>query len=37
VRIITPVYQNEKVEEAEARLAWFTKELVPILDQFIPK
>jgi hypothetical protein len=37
VRVITPVYQNEKIEEAEGRLAGFTKELVPILDQYIPK
>ena len=37
VRVITPVYQNEKVEEAETRLAGFTKEIVPILDEFIPK
>jgi EpsI family protein len=37
VRVITPVYGNEKVEDADARLAGFTKEIVPILDQFIPK
>ena len=37
VRVITPVYGNEKIEEAEARLAGFTRELVPILDSFIPK
>ena len=37
VRVITPVYQNETMEEAEGRLAGFTKEIVPILDGFIPK
>jgi len=37
VRVITPVYKNEEMAEAEARLAGFTKEVVPILDQFIPK
>ena len=37
VRVITPVYQNEKIEETEARLAGFTRDVVPILDQYIPK
>ena len=37
VRVITPVYGNEKIEEAETRLAGFTKEIVPILNDFIPK
>ena len=37
VRVITPVYKNESIGEAEERLAGFTRELVPILDQFIPK
>ena len=37
VRVITPVYKNESMGEAEERLAGFTRELVPILDQFIPK
>jgi hypothetical protein len=37
VRLITPVYQNEKIEEAEARLAGFTRDVVPILDGFLPK
>jgi hypothetical protein len=37
VRVITPVYRNETMAEAEERLAGFTKELVPILDQYIPK
>lgn len=37
VRLITPVYANEHLEEAEARLQEFTKEIVPILDEYIPK
>jgi exosortase D (VPLPA-CTERM-specific) len=37
VRVITPVYGNETMEEAEARLAGFTREVVPILDGFLPK
>jgi exosortase D (VPLPA-CTERM-specific) len=37
VRVITPVYQNEKIEEAEGRLAGFTIEIVPILNGFLPK
>jgi len=37
VRLITPVYQNETMAEAETRLAGFTKEVVPILDSFLPK
>jgi hypothetical protein len=37
VRVITPVHGNEKMEEAEARLAGFTRDVVPILDTFIPK
>jgi hypothetical protein len=35
--VITPVYGNERIEEAETRLAGFTKEIVPILDGFLPK
>jgi len=35
--VITPVYGNEKIEEAEGRLARFTRDVVPILDTFIPK
>ena len=37
VRLITPVYENEKVEEAEARLEGFTKEIVPVLKEYIPE
>jgi EpsI family protein len=37
VRLITPVYEQEKLEDAEARLQGFTREIVPVLDGFIPK
>ncbi|MBN2034954.1 MAG: VPLPA-CTERM-specific exosortase XrtD [Deltaproteobacteria bacterium] len=37
VRLITPVYGGEEVADAEERLAAFTQEILPILDQFIPK
>lgn len=36
VRIITPIYPNEKIDAAEARLQGFTKVIVPVLDEFIP-
>ena len=36
VRLITPIGRNEKVEEADARLQAFTRELVPVLDHFLP-
>jgi exosortase D (VPLPA-CTERM-specific) len=37
IRLITPVYEREKLEDAEARLQGFTREIVPVLDGFIPK
>jgi len=37
VRIITPVYDNETPVDTEARLQVFTKELVPVLDSFLPR
>jgi exosortase D (VPLPA-CTERM-specific) len=36
VRVITPVYPDEQMEDAELRLKSFTREIVPILGQFIP-
>lgn len=36
VRVITPVYRDEKIEDTEARLQAFTREIAPILDEFIP-
>lgn len=37
VRLITPVYESERPEDADARLQGFTREIVPILSQFIPR
>ena len=37
VRVITPVLSGEQVEDAEKRLQEFTKQIVPVLDGFIPK
>jgi exosortase D (VPLPA-CTERM-specific) len=36
VRLITPVYQNEQPDEADTRLQAFTREIVPILKEYIP-
>ena len=36
VRIITPVYGLEELEEAEKRLQRFTLEIVPVLGEFLP-
>jgi EpsI family protein len=37
VRVITPVYPNETINDADKRLAAFTKEIVPVLNEFLPK
>jgi len=36
VRVITPVYGLEELEEAEKRLQGFTLEIVPVLGEFLP-
>ena len=36
VRVITPVYESERLEDAEARLQGFMRDIVPILDEYIP-
>ena len=36
VRIITPVYESERLADAETRLQGFTREITPVLAQFIP-
>lgn len=36
VRVITPVYDNEDLADAEKRLQSFTQDVVPILDEFLP-
>jgi hypothetical protein len=35
--VITPVYERERLEDAEARLQGFTREIVPVLKEYIPK
>lgn len=37
VRVITTVYESEDPEEAEKRLQEFTKDIVPVLNEYIPK
>jgi EpsI family protein len=37
VRLITPVYPNEDVVQAEARLTAFTQAIVPVLNEHLPK
>jgi EpsI family protein len=36
VRVITPVYEFERLENAEKRLQEFVKEVVPVLDEYLP-
>jgi EpsI family protein len=36
VRLITPVYENEKPEDAEKRLQSFMRDIVPVLNEFLP-
>lgn len=36
VRLITTVCESEKLEEAEARLQEFTRNIIPVLDEYIP-
>jgi exosortase D (VPLPA-CTERM-specific) len=37
VRLITPAYQNEPPSETEARLQNFTKEIAPVLREYLPE
>ncbi len=37
VRIITPIYVNEALDQAEARLQDFMNDMVPVLDGFLPE
>ena len=36
VRVMTPLYSDEKLEDAEARLQGFTRQVVPVLNNFLP-
>jgi exosortase D (VPLPA-CTERM-specific) len=37
VRVITPVLEREKLDDAEARLQGFVQKIIPILDEYVPK
>ncbi|MBK7550796.1 MAG: VPLPA-CTERM-specific exosortase XrtD [Syntrophaceae bacterium] len=37
VRVITPMYPQETAEDADARLQQFTRDIVPVLDEYLPK
>ena len=37
VRLITPVYSNEDVAQAEQRLTAFTQAIVPVLNEYLLK
>jgi EpsI family protein len=37
VRMITPVYPSEQPAETEARLQGFARQVLPVLDTFLPK
>jgi len=37
VRIIAPLYASERIADAEARLRGFTREIAPVLEQFLPQ
>jgi exosortase D (VPLPA-CTERM-specific) len=37
VRVITPVMQSEKLRDAEARLQGFVGQILPVLDEYVPK
>jgi EpsI family protein len=36
VRLITPVYEAEKLKDAESRLQGFVRDIVPVLAEYIP-
>jgi hypothetical protein len=36
IRLITPVYENEKLADADARLQKFVRDIAPVLEEYIP-
>ena len=36
VRLITSVYEDEKLEDAEKRLQDFVREVAPVLEEYLP-
>ena len=37
IRLITPIGRNEKVQDADERLQAFLREIVPVLEEFLPQ
>ena len=37
VRLITMVYENEDLEDAEQRLQGFMREILPVLEEYLPQ
>lgn len=37
VRLVTPLYETEKIQDAEARLQNFVKDILPVLSDFLPE
>ena len=37
VRVMTMVYENENVEDADKRLQGFLREVVPVLEEYLPE
>jgi hypothetical protein len=35
--LITPLYPNESMADADRRLAEFTRAIVPVLNEYLPK
>jgi hypothetical protein len=36
VRLLTPVYENEDLSDADARLQNFLRDIVPVVEEYIP-
>jgi hypothetical protein len=36
IRLITPVYETESLADADARLQNFVRDIVPVLEGYIP-
>jgi exosortase D (VPLPA-CTERM-specific) len=36
IRLITPVYENEKLADADYRLQNFVRDIVPVLEEYVP-
>jgi len=36
IRLITPVYENEKLDDVDSRFQSFVRAFVPVLNEYIP-